>query len=134
MAQYILLLLVNAAAMIVTKKAEQYLKIVPWLIIFIQLTELPVLPVLPVWYMGLTAIWLFCSIFFVSIIPLQNLFQAIPIFLALFILLPTRIFILISSSINSVPYTFLVLFIPLGLAAVLTFTIDMVGGRQRATS
>lgn len=104
----------------------------PWLITLMQLCELPFMPVLPSWYIGMISVWLFGSIFFLTILPLQTLYQAIPIFSILFLCLPARIFHLVASSIDSVPYPYLSVYVILGLVVCIHNTIDVIGTRQNA--
>ena len=132
MVQYIVLILVNSVAMILTKKTDHYPRIMPWILTIMQLCELPLLPVLPVWYTVMISVWLFCTIFFQTILPLQTLYQAIPLFLVLLICLPTRIFILLASSVDSAPVVLICLYVILGLLVCVNFTIDVVGTRQCA--
>ena len=104
----------------------------PWLITLMQLCELPFLPVLPTWYIGMISVWLFGSIIFLTVLPLQTLYHAIPIFAVLLLILPARIFHLISSSIDSVPYVYISMYVILWLVVCIYYTIDAVGTRQNA--
>ena len=99
--QYIVLLITNAVAMLLTKKTDSYPRFMPWLLTIMQLCELPFLPVLPVWYVGIIAVWLFCMIFFQTVLPIQTLYQGLPIFMVLLICLPARIFTLLASSLET---------------------------------
>ena len=99
--------------MIITKKTDSYPRIIPWLMILMQICELPFLRVLPIWYVVMIAIWLFCSIFFLTVLLFRSLYQAIPILLTLLIGLPARLIGLLESSVDSIPYVFIILYLSL---------------------
>lgn len=132
--QYCALIIVNSVAMLITRKNNHYLRLMPWLITFIQLCELPFAPVLPTWYIVLITVWLSCSLFFLTVLSLQTLFQAVPILLTMLICLPIRLYALLANSVESVPFGYLSVFILLGLLTAFTFTIDVVSDKKRALS
>ena len=132
--QYCALIIVNSVAMLITRKNNHYLRLMPWLITLIQLCELPFAPVLPTWYIVLITVWLSCSLFFLTVLSLQTLFQAVPILLTMLICLPIRLYTLLANSVESVPFGYLSVFILLGLLTAFTFTIDVVSDKKRALS
>ena len=104
---------------------------IPWLLTVMQLCELPLFPVLPAWYSGLLCVWLFSSIYFLTLEVIQTLYQAVPIFILLLVGLPIRIVILHSDLVQSgTTYVYLLFYIVLSIVACLNLTIGWIGGRQ----
>ena len=131
--QYCILIIINLIALLLSRKysgTNWFAAIIPWLVTCMQLSELPFSPVLPIWYSGLICIWIFCSIYFLTIEVVQSLYQAIPVFLLLFIGLPTRIVLLHQGSFDLGSYIYLALFVTLSIVACINLTIAWVGGRQ----
>ena len=103
---------------------------IPWLLTVMQLCELPLFPVLPAWYSGLLCVWLFSSIYFLTLEVIQTLYQAVPIFILLLVGLPIRIVILHSDLVQSgTTYVYLLFYIVLSIVACLNLTIGWIGGR-----
>ena len=95
--QYCALILINMVTLFLSRRCfdkNWFAVMIPWLLTFMQLCELPLFPVLPAWYSGLLCVWLFSSIYFLTLEVIQTLYQAVPIFILLLIGLPIRIVIL----------------------------------------
>ena len=66
--QYAVVMLIIAAAMVLTKKTNHYINLLAWIIAVVQLLELPIAPVFPCMYLLITATWVFASYFFLTVL------------------------------------------------------------------
>ena len=131
--QYCTLIILNMVALFLSRRCcdkNWFAGVIPWLLTAMQLCELPFRPVLPVWYSVLLCIWLFSSIYFLTLEVLQTLYQAVPIFVLLLIGLPARMVATLHAEFQqSESYVYLALFSVLSIVACLNLTIGWVGGR-----
>ena len=127
-AQYIVVMLVIAVAMVLTRKTNHYIHVLAWLIALVQLCELPFHPVFPFWYLFITSSWVFASYFFLTVLSFQTLYQAVPILLILLVGLPLRMYLLVD--VTDVPYGFLTAFIVLSFAISIMISIDVVSSAK----
>ena len=95
--QYILVILFTIWTIFVIKKTYNYTMLLAWAVSLIQLCELPFLPIFSTNYMLITACWTFSSIFFLTVLTFQTLYQACPILTILLIGLPLRLFLLVNT-------------------------------------
>lgn len=130
LAQYIFLIIINIVAMVITKKANMFMHLTPWLVALIQLCELPIHAVFPAWYNLLIAVWLGSSLFFVLLLSAQNMLQALPIVLLNLVLQPTRLLLLLGEAAPRVSAGFLVFFLLLMLAVCVAFAMDVTAGKK----
>ena len=119
-------------ALYLVKKMRQWHLWVPWLVALVQLCELPFLPVFPSWYLCIITVWLACSLFFLTATCAYTLLQAVPIALLVLITLPVRIYFLITGSAQSAPFGMIIVYVILGLTALIMFAIDTVLEKKRA--
>lgn len=126
--QYLGVLLVISTCMILTKKTNVYMTLLPYLIAFVQLCELPFRPIFPNSYLFITTAWLIASYFFFTVLSFQTLYQAIPILVILLLGHPLRLYILIK--VEHIPYGYLAVFAVLALAIAIMISIDVVSSAK----
>jgi len=59
-------MLIISIAMLLTKKTNIYISLLPYLIALVQLCELPFRPIFPNFYLLITAGWVLASYFFLT--------------------------------------------------------------------
>ena len=89
--QFLGVMLVISICMLLTKKTNVYITLLPYLITLVQLCELPFRPIFPNSYLLITAGWVLASYFFLTVLSFQTLYQAVPILLILLAGLPMEL-------------------------------------------
>jgi len=126
--QYFFVMLVIAVALLLTRKTNYYIHFLPFMIAVVQLCELPFRPVFPIWYLLISAAWVFASYFFLTVLSFQTLYQAVPILLILLVGLPLRLYLLID--VEYIPYGYLAVFVVLTFAIAVMISIDVVSSAK----